>query len=164
MINYKHGNIQNLHQLNSLGFVKASENVVAGMVVSLDSTTGEVVRGAPADKLAGFAMNTQPIDITVVSPTVFTDNESPITGDGDVIATGKIGIFHSNEAVVETNVSAVTITAGNYPVGAPVYAAVGASVGYITNSSASSARKIGTVYGIGTIRGKAVVAVKLDLQ
>ncbi len=156
MINYTLGNIMNLHQLNTLGLAKASENVVAGMICSLNAN-GEVIKGAPANTFAGFAMNTQP-SVSNTTPPPFLDTP----GDGDVISTGKIGLFHSNEAVIGTDVSAVAINLTNYPVGSAVKAGVTTEAGYVTNTGAG--RTIGTVYGIETIRGTAVLNIKLNLQ
>jgi len=151
MINFKKGPALSLHQVNYLGKAKSGEGIVAGMVVSIN-TSGEVVKPDTADDatdkalLLGFAINTQ--------------------DSGDVIESGVIGVYALDGAsVIETDQTAANITASNYPIGSLVAAADG--TGKIKSVVTGYAGKvIGQVEGIRTIpRGSAsavtVLAIKL---
>ena len=105
MINIKKGAAHSLEQTDKTGNAKANEGVEAGMLVRVDST-GDVVKGPSSqsgalDELLGFAINNQT--------------------DGDVVESGKIGIYLlDGGSVIETDQSDTTINASNYVIGARV--------------------------------------------
>lgn len=132
-INIKKGTAHTLLQSDSLGLIKTSEAVVAGMVVYIPGAGGDlgkVLKGcsaSPSDDKIGFALNDQ--------------------SDGDVIESGKIGVLSlDGNSVIESDQSAVTINATNYPLGAPVYPTT-ANTGTFTNVNTVN-RVIGYVDGI----------------
>jgi len=127
MINIKKGTGLTLAQTSKVGNAKAGEGIVAGMVVNFGITSddGNVLKGSSATTLVGLAINNQT--------------------DGDVIESGKIGVYLLDGAsVVETDQSALTINSTNYPVGSAVYALTS---GLVTNVN-TVAKLIGTVEGI----------------
>lgn len=103
MINIRKGSGLSLLQTDRTGNVATVGTIVQGSGVRLDPTTGDVLLGAsasptPKTDLLGFAIN----------------NDT----DGDVIASGQLGMYLLNGGdVVETDQTAATITATNYPVG-----------------------------------------------
>jgi len=149
MINFKKGPALSLHQVNYIGAAKTGEAVVAGMVVQINGS-GEVVKATITDSandkdvLLGFAINNQTA--------------------GDVIESGKIGVYALDGAsVVETDQAVSTINASNYPIGA-LLTATGGLVDVVGNSFAG--KIIGQVEGIRVIpRGSqpsvTVLGVKL---
>jgi hypothetical protein len=149
MINFKKGPALSLHQVNYIGAAKTGEAVVAGMVVQINGS-GEVVKATITDTandkdvLLGFAINNQTA--------------------GDVIESGKIGVYALDGAsVVETDQAVSTINASNYPIGA-LLTATGGLVDVVGNSFAG--KIIGQVEGIRVIpRGSqpsvTVLGVKL---
>jgi hypothetical protein len=149
MINFKKGPALSLHQVNYIGAAKTGEAVVAGMVVQINGS-GEVVKATITDTandkdvLLGFAINNQTA--------------------GDVIESGKIGVYALDGAsVVETDQAVSTINATNYPIGA-LLTATGGLVDVVGNSFAG--KIIGQVEGIRVIpRGSepsvTVLGVKL---
>lgn len=139
MINFKKGPALSLHQVNYIGKAKSGEGVVAGMVVQIDATTGEVVKptiaGSVADKakLFGFAINNQ--------------------DSGDVIESNAIGVYALDGAsVVETDQVVGTIDAGTYPVGTLLKVQTG--TGKLEAAATNYDGKIiGQVEGIRSIPG-----------
>lgn len=136
MINFKKGPALSLHQVNYIGKAKASEGVVAGMVVQLNSS-GEVVKASvtndPADKalILGFAINNQ--------------------DSGDVIESNAIGIYALDGAsVIETDQVSGDINTTNFPVGSLLSATAGQVVKVTTGFAG---KVIGQVEGIRTIPG-----------
>ena len=131
MINAKKGSAHSLGQTDKTGTAKASEGVVAGMVVRIN-TSGQVVKGpssaAADDDLLGFAIQTQT--------------------DGDVIESGKISMYSlDGSSVLETDQSSVTINTTNYVVGARVAADFAGTLGAV-KPWATGDRVIGWVEGV----------------
>lgn len=109
MINFKKGPALSLHQVNYIGKAKADEAVVAGMVVEIDPTTKQVVKASISSGektgLYGFAINNQ--------------------SAGDVIESGKIGVYALDGAsVVETD-QADNLNESHFTVGALLSATAG---------------------------------------
>lgn len=138
MINFKKGPAFSLHQVNYIGKAKKDEGVVAGMVVTINSS-GQVVKptiaGTAADNalLLGFAINNQ--------------------SAGDVIESGVIGVYALDGAsVIETDQCTGTIDAATYPIGSLVKVQTG--TGKVTPAANDYAYKVvGQVEGIRTIPG-----------
>lgn len=132
MINVRKGTAHSLLQSDVVGNAKANEAVVAGMICYLDAA-GDIVKGCSgtaANDLLGFAINNQ--------------------DDGDVIESGKIGLYQlDGNSVIETDQAAATINATNYPVGTALYATTGGT-GTVTTTNTTS-RIIGHVNGIRNI-------------
>jgi hypothetical protein len=146
MINFKKGPALSLHQVNYIGKAKAGEAVEAGMVVRLNGD-GEVVKGSTASTsktdLLGFAINDQT--------------------DGDVIESGKIGVFALDGAsVIETDKAAAAINSTNYPVGTQLTAV--ASTGNVAVANGTTDRVIGQVEGIREIPGVVQVINGVKVQ
>lgn len=128
MINFKKGTSHSLQQSDQTGKAKANEGVVAGMLVHVDSS-GDVIKGVVSqgvDDTLGFAVNTQT--------------------DGDAIESGKIGlVLLDGNSVVETDQTAATINATNYPIGTRL---AGDTTTGKVKAWASGDRVIGYVEGI----------------
>ena len=142
MINFKKGPALSLHQVNYVGKAVAGQNIEAGHVVRLNDNGGvvEVLKGAAAstaalDAIYGFAINNQ--------------------ADGDVIESGKIGVYALDGAtVVETDKTGdVAITSSNFPLGSLVSVDVDGNV----KIAGEGDKVIGQVEGIRTLPGKRVV-------
>jgi hypothetical protein len=126
-INIKNGNGLTLAQSSKVGSVKSGEGVVAGMVVSFN-TSDEVLSASSATALVGFALNSQT--------------------DSDVIGSGKIGVLLLDGAsVIETDQTDEDINATNYPTGTAVY---GDAAGAVTTDN-GVAKIVGTVVGIRSL-------------
>jgi len=113
-INFKKGPALSLGQSDKVA--AASGNIVAGQVVRVRSNGGvvEALAGAsaspaPSSDLLGFAIN----DST----------------DGDVIASGKVGVFLLDGiTVLETDQTDAAINLTNYPIGSRLTATTGGLV------------------------------------
>ncbi len=129
MINVKKHTAHSLQQTDKVGKAKANEAVVAGMIVSVDAA-GDVVKGGDATSLFGFAINNQT--------------------DGDVVESGKIGVYLlDGGSVIETDQAAATITSSNYAIGAALYPEAG-NTGKVTTDN-TVGKVIGYVEGIRTL-------------
>lgn len=142
MINFKSGPALSLHQVNYIGKAVEGENVEAGNVVRLVDNGGvvEVRLGAsaspaPSNVLYGFAINNQT--------------------DGDVIESGKIGVYALDGAsILETDKTAAAITSTNYPLGAALTVDTDGNVATAGNGD----KVIGWVEGIRSLPGKVLTA------
>lgn len=140
MINFKKGPALSLHQVNFVAAAVAGQAIEAGHVVRLNNNAGvtEVLKGAAAspadpDAIYGFAINNQT--------------------DGDVIESGKIGVFALDGAsVVETDKAAATINLTNYPLGAPLSVNTSGEVKVATSTD----KVIGNVEGVRSLPGKSI--------
>lgn len=140
MINIKQGTALSLQQVNKVGLAglstTADYQILAGMVVGLSS--GTVAKATTSILPLGFAINDY--------------------RDGDVIASGKIGIYMlDGNSIIETDQSLVAITAANYPVGSAVYADLTGGNGYVNNVVNTGGKIIGFVDGIRTLPAAAPV-------
>lgn len=134
MINFKKGPALSLHQVNYIGAAKTGEAVVAGMVVQINGS-GQVVKASITDTandkdvILGFAINNQTA--------------------GDVIESGKIGVYALDGAsVVETDQAVETISANTYPIGT------------LLTATAGKVDKVGTSFSgklIGQVEGVRVI-------
>lgn len=132
MINFKKGISYSLLQSDFIGTLPSSlQGVVAGNVVRLDPTTGNILLGSSTSgpvttvDLLGFAIN----------------NDT----DGDVTESGKLGaIALDGNSVIETDQVATAITTTNYPVGTKLTTNTSGTV----QAAGSTDRIIGTVEGI----------------
>ena len=133
MINARKGTAHSLAQADIVGTIVAGQGVVAGMVCRLH-TDGTILKGNASattiqDTLLGFAINNQ--------------------DDGDVIESGKLGLYSlDGNSVIETDQTAATITAGNYPIGTALTAQTD---GLVADGTPASDRIIGWVYGIRSL-------------
>ena len=143
-INFKSGPALSLHQVNIVGNAVDGQAIEAGHVVRLVETSGvlSVLKGAsaspaPAADLLGFAINTQT--------------------DGDVIESGKIGVFTLDGAsIVETTLTDATINYTNYPLGANLSVTTAGEVKVATSTD----KVIGQVAGIRSLPAIEVVGSK----
>lgn len=132
MINIKKGTAHTLQQSDKLALAKANEAVVSGMLVHVDSTTGEAVKGVTSQGVAdvlGFAINNQ--------------------SDADVLESGKIGIILlDGNSVIETDQTSAAINTSNYPVGTRLAGDLATGT---VKAWASGDRVIGYVEGIRSL-------------
>lgn len=139
MINIKKGTGLTLAQVSKVGNAKAGEAVVAGMAVhfGITSDDGNVLKGGIAAGLVGLAINNQT--------------------DGDVIESGKIGVYLLDGAsVIETDQVYDTVNATNFPVGAAVYAL---DNGLLSKTDTDSNKQIGVVEGIRDLPANGNVSI-----
>lgn len=142
MINFKKGNGLTLQQADVVGATVTGEGIVAGMVarVHTDGSIKKGVSGSPLSDLVGFAINNQ--------------------DDGDVIASGKLGLFLvANNAVVETDQTALAINSTNYPIGRRLTAGTDG----LLKAAADGDYVIGHVTGIRSLP-VGLVSVNQDLN
>lgn len=156
MINVKKGTAHSLAQSDFIGLAKSGEAVKQGMLVYRNSS-GEIVKAGAAASATltdavnasryGFALSAQADEVSGAS-------------EGDVLESGKVGVYGlDGNSVIETDQTAATITAGNYPDGSfviPDATATGKVRTYVANG-----KIIGTVDGIRTLRGTAMLGIKL---
>lgn len=137
-INLKKGPGLSLGQVDKVGLIVDGEGIVAGQVVRLaDGANGvEVLQGVsatPASDLLGFALGDQT--------------------DGDVIDSGKLGVYLlDGQSIIETD-QADNITAVNFPIGAQVTATTAGKV----ELAGEGDRVIGQVEGIRELPAVVVV-------
>jgi hypothetical protein len=138
-INFKKGPALTLGQTDKVA--KVTGNIEAGQVVRL-VTNGSVVEAhsgasaspAPASDLLGFAINN--------------------STDGDVIESGKIGVYLLDGAtVLETDKADATINYSNYPLGSAITANTNGTVSAASNGD----KVIGYVEGIRSLPSVEVV-------
>ena len=130
-INFKKGSALSLGQTDKVAATTGA-TIVAGQVVRVANVNGvvEALAGAsaspaPASDLLGFAINN--------------------TTDGDVIASGKIGVFLlDGSSVVETDQAAASINLTNYPIGTTLTADTTGNVKVAGNGD----KVIGQVEGV----------------
>jgi hypothetical protein len=138
MINFKKGPALSLGQSDKVAKLAAGQAIEAGHVVRVDATSGEVYLGAsgtPKDDYLGFAINN--------------------ATDGDVISSGKIGVYNLDGAsVVETD-KAANISAANYAIGQPLKAIQ--DTGNVALGDPASDRIIGYVEGVRNLPSVQVV-------
>lgn len=139
MINIKKGTAHTLQQSDKLALAKAAEGVVSGMLVHVDSTTGEAIKGVVSQGVAdilGFAINNQ--------------------ADADVIESGKLGlILLDGNSVIETDQASATINSSNYPVGTRLGGDLATGT---VKAWASGDRVIGYVEGIRSLPVEAQIS------
>ena len=131
MINIVKGTAHSLAQSDITGTVysaAATGQVTAGMCVGID-TSGYVLKATSSVACLGFAINN------------YTD--------GDVIESGKVGIYMlDGNSVIETD--QYTVGTAAPAVGGLVYADVNGGTGKITDASSSN-KVIGTFLGAGSL-------------
>ena len=149
MINVKKGTALGLSQSDFVGTVNTGEGVVAGMLVNLNSSGQVVKSGAAASATITDAVNTNRYGFAINNQT-----------DGDVIESGKIGVYSlDGNSVIETDQTAATVTLTNYPLGSSVCPAA-TNTGQV-RALVANGKTIGTVDGIRSIHGTALLAIKL---
>ena len=133
-INFKKGPALTLGQTDKVAPVDAGSGIIAGNVVRIHATTGKATLGSSASTstsdLLGFAINT--------------------ATDGDVLESGKLGVFLlDGSSVVELDSACVTGTINNstFNNGAPVAAGTDGKV----KAASGSDRVIGYVEGIRSL-------------
>jgi hypothetical protein len=142
MINIRKGQGHSLLQTDLVLPVTSGVTVVAGMVVSANSS-GTIQLGGSNSSLFGFAVNS--------------------STDSDVLAAGCIGLLLlDGDTVVETDQVYDAITAGNFPLGAPVYAQTG-NTGLVTMTGTVT-KVLGYVYGIRQLPGTPIVVNGVKVQ
>lgn len=150
MINAKKGIAHSLGQSDFIGAAKANEGVVAGMLVLKDANGDIVKAGAAASATVTDPVNTARYGFAV-------NNQS----DGDVIESGKVGAYSlDGNSVIETDQAAATINASNYPVGTVVVPDATAT-GKV-RAGVANGKSIGVVDSIRSIRGTAMLGIKLS--
>lgn len=141
MINARKGNAHSLAQTDVVGNTKASENVVSGMLVQLD-TSGDVVKVAKLDN-ATRGSATNKISTSALVGFAYTDYLH-----GDTIASGKTAFYAlDGGSVIETDKYTGTFTVAD--IGKPVVQDGNAGTnGYVTVVAAGTTERIlGVVYG-----------------
>lgn len=133
MINFRKGTGHSLQQTDFVGDAKASEAVVAGMLVQKEQTTGDVtklttyVNGTETYGLVGFAITNQ--------------------DEGDAIESGKIGcIALDGGTVIETDQFTGTYTAADIGKAVVADGSTAGKVKVVTWADANTSRIVGTVY------------------
>jgi hypothetical protein len=143
MINIRKGQGHSLLQTDLVLPVTTGVTVVAGMVVSPNTSTGSIQLGGSASSLFGFAVNS--------------------STDSDVLAAGSIGMITlDGDTVVETDQVYDAITSGNFPLGAPVYPQTG-NTGLVTMTN-TVAKVLGYVYSIRQLPGTSIVVNGVKVQ
>jgi hypothetical protein len=149
MINVKKGTAHTLAQSDRVAPVVASEGVIAGMLVAIDPAAtpvngvkkAGVVTTGTDNRLLAFALSNQT--------------------DGDVIESGKIGVYHlDGNSVIETdqyNGSPVAADIGKH-VTADIVAGSG-KVNLTAYPAASTLRVVGRLEGIRTLPFVTIPAV-----
>lgn len=150
MINIKKGTGLSLAQTDTVGLAKAGNGIVAGMLCYIDASgyvtkvVAENDNATIASKVVGFALNTQPNSTGGVG----TDGADPANlGDGDVIASGKIGlILLDGGSIIETDQYSGALS--TFTAGVKVYAAQGGeTAGTISATSTATGKLIGICQG-----------------
>jgi hypothetical protein len=143
MINIRKGPGHSLLQTDLAVPNNTAINVVAGMVVRQDRTSGLIALGGATTDLFGFALNS--------------------STDSDVLASGVIGFqLLDGGTVVETDQVYDAITSSNFPVGAPVYPETG-NTGLVTMTN-TVARVLGYVYSIRQLPGTLITVNGVQVQ
>jgi hypothetical protein len=133
MINVRKGTAHSLAQTDFVGDLKASEGVVAGMLVQKEQTTGDItkittyINATETYGLVGFALTNQ--------------------SEGDAIESGKIGAYAlDGGSVIETDQYTGTVTSADIGKAVVADGSTAGKVKVVTWADANTSRIVGTVY------------------
>lgn len=133
MINFRKGTGHSLQQTDFVGELKASEGVVAGMLVQKEQTTGDVtklttyINGTETYGLVGFAITNQ--------------------AEGDAIESGKIGcIALDGGTVIETDQFTGSYTSADIGKAVVADGSTAGQVKVVNWADANTSRIVGTVF------------------
>lgn len=147
MINVKKGTAHSLTQSDFVGTAKADEGIVAGMLVIKDASGDIVKAGAAADDDLTEPVNASRYGFAINNQT-----------DGDVIFSGKIGAYGlDGNSVIETD---AFDPEDEFVIGDPVIPAATATG--LVRPYVANGKIIGTYEGTRTLRGTALIAIKLS--